>query len=274
MEFGVHLPQIALDDPDWSLQSLIEYADTVEREDFHYLCANDHLLFSQPWLDGPTVLAALLAHTELTLATTISLPVVRGPVALAKTLNTIDLLSDGRLVAGVGPGSSERDYDAVGIPFEERWPRFDESVRALRSLWGRDGPFTGEFYSTEHITVEPSPAPEDGPPIWIGSWGSNIGLRRVARLGDGWLASGYNATPERFEVGKQRLGHELRDAGEDPGRFPNAIATMFFYVTEDEAEATRIVHDGLAPTLGRPADELAERLPIGSARTCAAKLAA
>lgn len=134
--------------------------------------------------------------------------------------------------------------------------------------------FDGEFYSTEDVTLEPFPAQENGPPIWIGSWGSKVGLKRVARLGDGWLASGYNTTPERFAEGKTVLETELRDANRDPDGFPTAIATMFFHVTENDAEATRIIHDHLAPTLGRPADELADRLPVGSAQSCARKLAA
>lgn len=274
MEYGVHLPQIAIDDPTWTLGGLVEYAETAERLGFGRLCANDHLLFSRPWLDGPTALAALLSHTELPMATTISLPVVRGPVALAKTLGSIDLLSGGRLVVGVGPGSSERDYDAVGVPFEERWPRFDESIRTLRALWGREPAFDGEFYSTRGVTLDPPPAQPSGPPIWIGSWGSAAGLRRTARLGDGWLASGYNTTPEGFETASRRLETELREAGKDPARFPNAMATVFFHVTEDESEAARIVRDRLAPMLGRPADELADRLPIGTADTCADTLAA
>ena len=98
-----------------------------------FLCANDHLVFSQPWLDGPTALAAVVdASGTMTLATTVSNPVVRGPALTAKTLGAIDILSGGRLVVGVGPGSSERDYIAAGLPFEERWKRFNEVIEALR----------------------------------------------------------------------------------------------------------------------------------------------
>lgn len=273
MEYGVHLPQIAMDESTSSYQELIEYAETAEQLGYQYLCANDHLLFPNPWLDGPTALAALLSHTSLTLATTISLPVVRGPVVLAKTLSAIDHLSGGRLVVGVGAGSSKRDYEAVGIPFEERWSRFDESIRTLRTLWDPTRTFDGEFYSTEDVTLEPYPAQEDGPPIWIGSWGSKIGLRRVARLGDGWLASGYNTTPNRFQEGRSRLETELIAQGKNPEEFPTAIATMFVYVTRDGGNLLRIVSDTLAPMLDRPADELIERLPIGSPETCAEKLA-
>lgn len=274
MEFGVHIPQIAFDEPDWSFDWLNEYVMLAEDLNFRYVCANDHLLFSRPWLDGPTALATLLSHTGMTLATTIVNSVVRDPVVLAKTFDTVDLLSDGRLVIGVGPGSSERDYDAVGIDFEERWKRFDESIRALRSLLHRGDAWSGEFYSTEGYELEPTPSQRPGPPIWIGSWGSKAGLRRVARLGDGWLASGYNATPERFANGKEILATALRDAARDPNRFPNAIATMFFHVTEDDNEARELVEDLLAPTLNRPATQLADRLPIGPAEICADKLVA
>jgi alkanesulfonate monooxygenase SsuD/methylene tetrahydromethanopterin reductase-like flavin-dependent oxidoreductase (luciferase family) len=205
----------------------------------------------------------------------VALPVVRGPVPLAKSLAAIDLLSGGRLIVGVGPGSSAQDYAAVGIPFEERWKRLDEAVLALRTLWhGEAPPFRGEFYSTEGIELEPYPAQRPGPPIWVGSWGSEAGLRRAARLGDGWLASAYNTTPEAFANALRELGNHLRTSGKDPNRFPNAIATMMFHVTEDRATAERIISDVLSRVLGRPEGELRQRLLVGPAQECAEKLMA
>lgn len=276
MDYGAHLPLIDLDRQPWTLHRLLEYAQTADSMGFQALSANDHLVYGRPWLDGPTALAAVLGRTgRMALATTVALPVVRGPVALAKNLAAIDLLSGGRLVVGVGPGSSARDYAAVGVPFEERWKRLDEAVQALRALWlGEGTPFKGEFYSTEGVTLEPRPAQRSGPPIWIGSWGSEAGLRRVARLGDGWLASAYNTTPVAFAADWRRLADQLEVLGKDPNRFPNAIATMFFCVTEDSATSERIVRDVLTPTLKRPEEELRERLLVGPAEDCAQKLAA
>jgi probable F420-dependent oxidoreductase len=277
VDYGVHLPLIALNGQQlWSLRGLLEYTEIAQRLGFRAISANDHLLFPRPWLDGPTALAAVVARTgQMALATTVTLPVVRGPVALAKSLAAIDLLSGGRLVVGVGPGSSARDYAAVGISFEERWKRLDEAVHALRALWHRDGaPFKGEFYSTEGIVLEPYPAQQPGPPIWIGSWGSEAGLRRTARLGDGWLASAYNTTPEEFASAWGRLREHLRAAGKDPNRFPNAIATMFFFVTEERAAAGRIVPEVLGPMLNRPEEELSKRFLVGPAGECVEKLAA
>jgi probable F420-dependent oxidoreductase len=276
IDYGVHLPLIDMHAGTWSLRRLLEYVRTAEELDFRALSANDHLLFPRPWLDGLTALAAVLPATErMALATTVALPVVRGPVPLAKSLAAIDLLSGGRLIVGVGPGSSARDYAAVGIPFEERWKRLDEAVLTLRTLWDEQAPpFRGAFYSTEGIELKPYPAQRPGPPIWVGSWGSEAGLKRVAHLGDGWLASAYNTTPEAFADALRRLRERLRAAGKDPNRFPNAIATMFFHVTEDRHTAVRIISDVLGRMLGRPEEELRQRLLVGPAQECAEKLVA
>lgn len=221
-------------------------------------------------------MAAVLTRTgQMALATTVALPVVRGPVALAKSLAAIDLLSGGRLVVGVGPGSSARDYAAVGISFKERWKRLEEAVQAMRAFWLREGSsFKGEFYSTEGIVLEPYPAQQPRPPIWIGSWGSEAGLSRTARLGDGWLASAYNTTPEEFASAWGRLREYLHAAGKDSNQFPNAISTMFFFVTEERAASRRIVREVLSPTLNRPEEELSQRLLVGPPGECAEKLAA
>ena len=185
---------------------------------------------------------------DLTVATTVALPVVRGPVVLARTAVALNLLSGGRLVLGVAPGSSARDYAAVGVPFEERWSRFDAALTVLRA-------------ELEGESV----------PIWVGSWGSAAGLRRVARLGDGWLASAYNTTPERLAAGRTTLDSALLSAGRDPAGFPLALATMWTYVTDDRAEAEAKL-GALASMLDRDPAVLAQQVLIGSADHCAAIL--
>jgi len=267
MDFGGH---------PYDLEHLTTYASAAARLRFDALAANDHMVFSVPWLDGPTALAAVMDHSEdLTLATTVSLPVVRGPVPLAKTLGTIDRLSGGRLIVAVGPGSSRQDYDAVGIDFEERWGRLDEAVGALRALWrGGDEPFVGRYYSTEGVELTPRPAREGGPPIWIGSWGSGPGLRRTARLADGWLASAYNTTPALFADAWSQLRGLLGEQGKDPETFPNAVATMWFYITDDAQEADRVMRERVVPTIHRPEEVLRERLPVGPPDRFAEKLSA
>ena len=276
MEFGVHLPLISFAGEQRSLDDLIAFTEAARGLGYTHLCANDHLVFPRPWLDGPTALAAVLARTgQMTLATTVAVPVLRGPAATAKVLAAIDLLSGGRLVVGLGPGSSRRDFELIGVPFEERWKRLDEAVQTMRAYWRADNvPFQGAFYSTAGFTLTPTPVQRPGPPIWIGSWGSAAGLKRVARLGDGWLASGYNTTPKLFAQAWADVQAEVAVHGRDVARFPNAIATMWCYVTEDRARAESILVDLLVPILNRPADELRAKLPIGPAEECAAKLLA
>ena len=115
------------------------YARRAADLGFTTLAANDHLVFDVPWLDGPTALASVIEASEpMTLATTVALPVVRGPVAFAKQIAALDRLSGGRVRVAVGPGSSARDYDVVGLDFEERWKRLDEVIGALAQSLGSE----------------------------------------------------------------------------------------------------------------------------------------
>jgi alkanesulfonate monooxygenase SsuD/methylene tetrahydromethanopterin reductase-like flavin-dependent oxidoreductase (luciferase family) len=236
MKVGAHLPLIDFHG------ALGEYVDVARDGGYAAIAANDHLVFQRPWLDGLVALSSVLERSgDLTLATTVALPVIRGPVALAKTAAALQALSGGRFVLGVGPGSSPADYDAVGLPFDERWARFDKAVVTLRS----------------ELAEVPTPIP-----IWVGSWGSPAGLRRVARLGDGWLASSYNTTPDRIAAGRDTL----------PAGFPIALASTWTYLTDSKTGA-RSRLDALATMLNRDPDELFDRVLIGDVEHCAARLA-
>ncbi|HET8754446.1 MAG TPA: LLM class flavin-dependent oxidoreductase [Solirubrobacteraceae bacterium] len=252
MELGAHLPLMQFGDDALTRQRLEATVDAARACGFSAVTANDHLVFQTPWLDGLAALASIAGRAgAMTLATTIALPVVRGPVALAKALTALDVLAEGQVIAGVGPGSSERDYRAVGIPFEERWKRLDEAIAVLRPL----------------LRGEPGDivlAPRRGEiPIWIGSWGSRAGLARAVRAGDGWIASAYNTTPDRFAEARSAL----------PAGFPNALATMWTWVSKDRAEGDRVLRDVLAPILRRDPDGLGAQVCIGPAGHCAELLA-
>ena len=271
MELGVHLPLIEFGDEGQSLGRLQATVDAARQSGFVAVSANDHFVFSTPWLDGPTALAAVIDRSgEMTLATTISLASLRGPVPLAKALAALDVLSGGRLVAGVGPGSSERDYDAVGMPFDDRWKRFDEAVTILRALLGQErAPHGTRYFTVPDLALAPAPRQDGGVPLWIGSWGSAAGLRRVARLGDGWLASAYNTTAEQFVSATALLRGELRRQGRPDEQFPNALVTMWTWITESRVERERVLADVLAPLLKRDVDDLREQVCVGSAEQCA-----
>src|SRR6266550_4585164 len=275
MDYGAHLPVIDFGNQGFSLEGLSAYVRTARDLGFKAVSTNDHLIHSRPWLDAPTALAAILSHSgNMAVGTSIVLSVVRGPVQLAKTFAAIDILSNGRLIVGIGPGSSARDYEIVGLNYEERWKRFDEAIQVLRSLWNGDGVgFTGRFYSTVGIDLEPKPLQKPTPPIWIGSWGSDVGLRRVARLGDGWLASAYHITPESFADGLARLHMFLEQVGKEPDDFPHALGTMFLYLTDDQRRTEEVLGGLLSPIMGRPVELMRERVLVGPANECVEKLA-
>ena len=271
MDFGIHLPLMEFGDEGLSRGRLETSVEAAQGGGFAAVAANDHFLFSTPWLDGPTALAAIVERSgDMALATTLSLAVLRGPVPLAKTLAALDILSEGRLIAGLGPGSSKRDYDAVGVPFEERWKRLDEAIAMLRPLLRGEVPVEGgRYFAAPESRLAPRPRQSGGLPLWIGSWGSEAGLRRVARSGDGWLASAYNTSPESFSKATAFLGRELQEQRRPSVDFPNALATMWTWVTERRAEAERVLNDRLAPLLNRDPAELRGQVCVGSAEMCA-----
>ena len=255
----------------YDVDHLVEYVETATALGFEGISANDHMVSSVPWLDGPSALAAVVSCSgDARLFTTVANPVVRGPVALAKVLAGLDVMSGGRVVAGLGPGSSPRDYASVGVPFDERWPRFDEALMAMRSLLHGQS-FEGRFYSSDG-PLEPLPVQPGGPPLWVGSWGSDAGLRRAVRLGDGWLASAYNTTPVVFARGWAKLRLSLEALGRDTAEFANGLATMWCHV--DERRADDVFAERLAPAMDRPPEELRERLAFGPAESVVEKLAA
>ena len=270
MEVGIHLPQIDLHGEGLSLGRLADTVDAAVELGISSISVNDHFVFPRPWLDGPTALAAVLDRSaELTLMTSVALPTLRGPVPVAKTLAALDVLSSGRLIAGLGPGSSGGDHEAVGVPFDERWRRLDEAVPLLRALLrGGPVPARGPFYPVPPVALSPLARP-GGVPLWIASWGSTAGLRRVARLGDGWLASAYNTDPQRFGACLDRLGAELAGRGRSSSVFPHALVTMWTWITADEAEAERVIADVVAPLVRRDPATLRGRICVGSAQMCA-----
>jgi alkanesulfonate monooxygenase SsuD/methylene tetrahydromethanopterin reductase-like flavin-dependent oxidoreductase (luciferase family) len=252
---------------------VLDVAVRAEAAGYSVLAANDHLVYGRPWLDGPSALAAAAARTStIRLMTSVALPVVRGPVPLAKALMAIDRLSSGRLTAGVGPGSSARDYAVAGIPFEERWPRFDEAVQALRALVGGGEPFHGRFYDTGDLRLEPAAYQPGGPPLWLGSWGSEAGVARVARLADGWLASGYNATPAQYAEARARLDEQVAAAGRS--RLPSSMVTMWTAITDDAPAGRHVLETVLAPMLGRPLEALDGMLLVGEEAAIVDRVAA
>lgn len=267
MEFGVHLPLIDFGDGLLERHEFRSYVAAASDLGYATLAANDHLVWQRPWLDGPTTLTSLHAEAgDMALATSISLPAVRHPIVLGKWLTTLGCLTGNRIIAGLGPGSSSGDYAAVGVPFEDRWARFDEALRVVKAIVRGDPPPTGAFYDVEEVRLDPLPATP--PEVWFGSWGSDRRLRAMAQIADGWMASGYNTTPEGFAQARERLDGHLITCGRDPAVFPDLIATMWLCVTETRDEAEQVLQEVLAEVLRRDPHALATQLPVGPPDHC------
>lgn len=170
-----------------------------------------------PMLDTVASLSfAAAVTTRLRLGSGIVLLAQRNPVVLAKELASIDVLSGGRLIFGIGVGYVKREFDVIGVPYEERGARVDDHIDAMRALWTQDRPlFEGRFTRISGVQAKPMPVQSPHPPFVIGGMSPSAYRRAIAR-GDGWY--GFNQTEEQAAASMEGLRQAARDAGK-PQRF-------------------------------------------------------
>jgi len=167
-------------------------AETAEAAGFDSLWASDHIAFHHPLLDVTVALATFAAVTErIRIGAGVLLLPLRPPALVAREFASLDYLSGGRVILGVGVGGEvPADFEAIGVPIRERGARTDASMRALRELFPRQAP---------------APAQTGGPPLWVGGR-SDAAIRRTAQLADGWFP--LWVSPERYAEGLAQLGPE------------------------------------------------------------------
>jgi probable F420-dependent oxidoreductase len=193
-------------------------AESAEEAGYDSLWAGDHVSFHNPILDLTVALASFAARTErIAIGAAVVLLPLRHPSLVAREFASLDWVSGGRIVLGVGVGGEGgKDFEAVGVDPRERGARADESMRALRVLFAGPGAsFGGRFFS-----IEPQPVQTGGPPVWVGG-GSEAARRRAGRLGDGWMP--IWVSPERFTEGLADVRRHAEDAGRDPGAIAAAV---------------------------------------------------
>jgi probable F420-dependent oxidoreductase len=198
-------------------------AELAEEVGYDSLWAGDHVSFHNPILDAGVALSCFAARTErITVGAAVVLLPLRHPSLVAREFASLDYLSGGRAVLGVGVGGEGgKDFEAVGVDPRERGARTDEAMRALRELFsGADASFTGRFFSFTGITIEPQPEQPGGPPLWVGG-ASGAARRRAGRLGDGWVPIWIS--PERFAEGMDDVRRHAEEAGRDPGAVAAAV---------------------------------------------------
>lgn len=213
-----------------------------------------------PILDGLHTLSYAAAVTrEIVLGVAVIVLPRRNPVLLAKQLATIDQLSGGRLVVGVGLGGSDEGLDALGLPSGRRVRRFIEAVEVLRALWAQEeADHAGELYRFAGLRVEPKPVQRPGPPLWFGG-GAPPALGRAARMGDGWIGSG-SSSAEDFTAQLAILGGELEAAGRADDQSFVKAKRVYISVDDDEQRATERLAAVIVPMYGRA--EMAERCGV------------
>jgi probable F420-dependent oxidoreductase len=228
VEIGCHLP--TTQDPATSRDALVTFAREAEKRDIASLWVSDHVVIprvttgygrggsfphppDRPYLEPVAALAAAaMVTTRARLGSSVFILGHRHPVVMAKMLASIDALSNGRLICGVGVGWWKEELETLDVPFHARGRQADEAIRAFKALWTMDNPaFEGEFFKFRDIGFAPKPVQKPHPPIWVG--GDSPGaFRRVVTLGDGWHAT--SKTPAQF---KEALGR-LRAAADSAGR--------------------------------------------------------
>jgi probable F420-dependent oxidoreductase len=182
-----------------------DLAQAAEELGYDSIWAGDHISYRNPILDIVVALSTFAAVTErITLGAGIVLLPLRHPSVVAKELASVDYVSGGRVILGVGVGGEgEKDFEAVGVDPRERGARTDEAMRALRALFGEQpASFQGRFFSFTGIEIQPRSFQPGGPPLWVGGR-SAAAIRRAAELGDGWIP--IFVSPARFARGREEL---------------------------------------------------------------------
>ena len=250
-----------------SREAYMQVAQAAERAGFAFLSVNDHLVVpgnlgsAYPYTQGGAWAAAEHGHcfdqlatlaflagctSRLRLLTSVMVVPHRPPIATAKMLATIDVLSGGRLILGVGAGWMREEFALLGAPFAERGAVTDEYLEAFKALWTQARPaYAGKHVKFADLIFEPKPMQKPHPPIWVGGE-SLAALRRTVRLGDAWYP-GNNSQTKSLDT-SARLGTAiagLRDMAEAAGRDPASIAVSLIVQNPFEWSAHKI-QDGSA----------------------------
>jgi probable F420-dependent oxidoreductase len=197
-----------------TIDELVSFVELVDRCGYDSLWVGDHISFPVPIFDPLLQLAqAAVVSRRLTLGTSVLLLPLRHPTPVAKQVTTLDHLTEGRLILGVGVGGEfPKEYAACDVPHNERGARLTEGVQVLRKFFsGEPVSHHGRFYGPfEDVPMRPSPRQPGGPPIWFAGR-KEAALRRTGRLGDGYLA--YVITPAMYHEALETIAAAANAAG-------------------------------------------------------------
>src|SRR5574341_959451 len=251
-----------------------QWQDVSRIEELGYDSAwtSEHIFFYFPTFDALTALAAMAARTSrIQLGTAVLLLPFRPADLVAKEIASVDNISGGRVVLGVGVGGEyAKEFDAVGVPVKEGGARSDEAMRVLKLLFTEDNvSFDGRFTKIDGVTLMPKPVQKGGPPIWVAGR-SDAAMRRAGRLGDGYLP--YLFSPDRFREGLAKTREYAEKAGRDPGKLTGAIY-QFICLADSYDEAKKRAAADLSRRYNQPFEKIVDRYVVmGTADDCAKRL--
>jgi len=258
VELAVAIPQTFLAGP-VDRAGIRAFLARAEHLGFHSAWVVEQILGKIPSLEPVALLTYAAAVTErLRLGSAVLLTALRSPVHLAKHLASLDHLSGGRLIVGVGLGGNPTVYPAFGIAADRRAARFAEGIQLMKRLWTEPRvTFAGEFWKLENAAMEPKPLQKPHPPVWFGAHHPDA-LRRTAALGDGFMGAGSIST-EQFAEEITLLRGFLHEAGRDPAAFPIG-KRVYVAIDRDRDRAERRLGEWFGAFYGRP--ELAGKVAV------------
>jgi probable F420-dependent oxidoreductase len=246
----------------------------VEALGFDSIWSGDHIIMHNPIMDAMTVLATYAAITErLRIGTAVYLLPLRHPVAIAKQVAALDLLSAGRFIFGVGVGGEiQREFAAVGVPVQERGRRTDEGLEILTRVLSQDNvTFTGKHYQLHNVTLAPRPQQQPYPPIWVGGR-SEAAVRRTVRYGSCWL--GYLVSSSRLCQAMQQIHEMAPTYGRNPDDIQGGML-LFTAIARDYETAKQMAITNLSRRYNQPFETLVDRYcAMGTPEQCHEKIQA
>jgi len=265
LTLGVAIPQTFPDgrvDP----RGIRDFLQRAEALGFHSAWVVEHMFGTIPALAPVELLTYAAAVTErLRLGAAVLLTALRTPVHTAKSLATLDQLSGGRLIVGVGLGGNPKIYPAFGLTASRRAARFAEGLRLMKRLWTEPAVTAdGEFYRLENASLQPRPLQTPHPPLWFGGH-HPLALRRAVELGDGFIGAG-SASTAAFAEQMKVLRELLAERGRDSSAFPIG-KRVYLAIDRDRARAGKRLAEWFGAFYGRPA--VAEEVSVwGDVDTC------
>ena len=265
LQFGICIPQLF---PEGSvdLEGIASYMQNIRTLGYTSAWVQDGVIGSRPSLDPLPLLAYVAPFSgDLTLGVSVLLANLRIPIPVAKSVATLDHLTGGRILLGIGMGFYEGAYPAFGLDVKRRVSRFEEGIQVMKALWTEDkASFQGKHFQLNDLVMLPKPVQKPHPPLWFGAH-SAPALRRAVLYGDGWMSAGAASTAD-FKGEIKLVRQFMEEEGRDPSTF-KLSKRVYLYVDKDRDTAEKSLREWSAIIYQDP-DRLPRTAVYGGVQDC------